>query len=139
MSTNASALPPRFSTKRYNRLLADQPVQPIRTDQQNEEYIERLETLYGKGKLTPEEAEYGDLLLMLISAFEKKYDRLPATPLMVLRHLMDQNGLKRSDLADVFGKSTGLLSEIMQGKRGLSKTHIERLSHKFQVSPAVFF
>ncbi len=33
----------------------------------------------------------------------------------------------------------GIVSEVLNGKRNLTKAHIERLSVRFGVSPAVFF
>jgi HTH-type transcriptional regulator / antitoxin HigA len=41
-------------------------------------------------------------------------------------------------LAPIFG-SESILSEILHNKRALNKAHIEKLSERFQVSPAVFF
>jgi HTH-type transcriptional regulator/antitoxin HigA len=55
----------------------------------------------------------------------------------VLRHLMDANGLRQVDLLDVFGTAS-VISEVLKGKRELSKTHIAKLSGRFHVSPAVF-
>ena len=51
---------------------------------------------------------------------------------------MDAHGFKQADLVDVFG-SKGIASEVLNGKRSFSKTHIQRLSEKFHVSPEVFF
>jgi hypothetical protein len=38
----------------------------------------------------------------------------------------------------LFG-SESIVSEVLSGKRELNKNHIERLSKKFKVSPALFF
>jgi HTH-type transcriptional regulator/antitoxin HigA len=56
----------------------------------------------------------------------------------MLRHLMDSNNLRQVDLLDVFGTAS-VASEVLRGKRELSKTHITRLSRRFHVSPALFF
>ena len=56
----------------------------------------------------------------------------------VLRALMDANNLRQKDLVSVFG-SESVVSEVLRGKRRLNKTHLERLSKRFRVSPAVFF
>jgi HTH-type transcriptional regulator / antitoxin HigA len=95
--------------------------------------------LTDRGNLTPEERQYAELLIVLIQKFEERY-RLPVetTPLDAVRFFMDQHDLKQSDMLDVFG-SKGIASEVLGGKRRLSKTHIERLSEKFHVSPATFF
>jgi HTH-type transcriptional regulator/antitoxin HigA len=42
------------------------------------------------------------------------------------------------DLLDVFGTAS-VVSEVLSGKRELSKAHIVKLSDRFHVSPALFF
>jgi HTH-type transcriptional regulator/antitoxin HigA len=56
----------------------------------------------------------------------------------MLRFLMDQHELRQSDLAEEIG-TQGVVSEILSGKRDLNRGHIESLSKRFSVSPAVFF
>jgi Predicted transcription regulator containing HTH domain len=51
---------------------------------------------------------------------------------------MAANGLKQSDMVDIFG-TRSVASEVLSGKRDLSKTHIQKLSQRFNVSPEVFF
>jgi HTH-type transcriptional regulator/antitoxin HigA len=56
----------------------------------------------------------------------------------ILRHLMDSTGLRQVDLLDVFGTAS-VISEVLSGKRELSKAHIAKLSERFQHSPSLFF
>jgi HTH-type transcriptional regulator / antitoxin HigA len=62
---------------------------------------------------------------------------LKMTPLEVLKYLMEQNDLSTTDLGYAVG-SRGLASEILNGKRGLSKLIIQKLSVKFSVDPGLF-
>jgi HTH-type transcriptional regulator/antitoxin HigA len=79
------------------------------------------------------------LLLLLVEDFERNSDPIPdAGPMDVLRHLMEAHGLRQRDLTDVFGTES-IVSEVLHGKRELTKEHIRRLSARFSVSPAVFF
>ena len=55
----------------------------------------------------------------------------------MLRHLMDARGLKQSDLTEVFG-SKGVASEVLNGKRGISKAQAKRLAEFFGVSAELF-
>jgi len=74
----------------------------------------------------------------LIEAYEEDQHAIPdASPVEVLRALMDANGLRQKDLAPIFG-SESIVSEVLNKKRELNKTHIERLSKRFGVSPAAF-
>jgi HTH-type transcriptional regulator/antitoxin HigA len=56
----------------------------------------------------------------------------------VLRFLLDRHGLKQRDLAVELGGES-VVSEVLSGKRRLNAAHIEELSKRFHVSPAVFF
>lgn len=56
----------------------------------------------------------------------------------ILRFLMDQHGLGVADLPEIGSKS--LVSRILNRKgRDLTRRHIDALSRRFGVSPALFF
>jgi HTH-type transcriptional regulator/antitoxin HigA len=125
--------------KAYRKLLSKVLPRVIRTDEENERYLAQLEALHERPVLTPEEERIAELLTLLIEAYEEKtYKLRPASPIDVVRHLMESNGLKQSDLIDVFG-SASVVSEVLKKKRQLSKAHIHKLSRRFHVSPEVFF
>jgi HTH-type transcriptional regulator/antitoxin HigA len=112
---------------------------PITSDRQHEEYLAVLDKLASKRNLTSEEEMYAEVLMTLIEAYEEKHYPIPdPSPVGVLRTLMDANGLRQKDLAPIFG-SESIVSEVLHKKRDLNKTHIEKLSKRFHVSPAVFF
>lgn len=69
--------------------------------------------------------------------FNERIDQ--ASPAVsALRLLMDQHGLGVSDLPEIGSKS--YVSKILnQRDRQLTRQHIEALSRRFQVSPALFF
>jgi HTH-type transcriptional regulator / antitoxin HigA len=124
----------------YNRLLTKVAPKVIRSEKENEAYTRTLYELdQRRGKLTRAGKELAELLTLLIEDFESKRYELPrAKPVEVLRFLMDQHSLKQKDLVDVLG-ARSIVSEVLSGKRKLNKQHIERLSHRFRVSPDVFF
>jgi HTH-type transcriptional regulator/antitoxin HigA len=112
---------------------------PITSERQHEEYLLVLDKLANKERPTAEEEKYAQVLMTLIEAYEEEHDSVPdASPLEVLRALMDANNLRQKDLAPIFG-SESIVSEVLHGKRELNRTHIEKLSKRFGVSPAVFF
>ena len=124
----------------YAALLGKVSPRVVRTEEQNEGYIAALYELERRYKQWSEaERELADLLTLLIEDFEEKNYRLPkASPIEVMRFLMEQHGLKQKDLADVFGAQS-IVSEVLSGKRELNKQQIRRLSERFHVSPEVFF
>ena len=112
---------------------------PITSERQHSEYLSVLEKLASKEKPTKEEEKYAEVLVTLIEAYEETHHSIPdASPVEVLRTLMDANELRQKDLVPIFG-SESIVSEILSKKRSLNKTHIEMLSRQFRISPAVFF
>jgi len=112
---------------------------PISSARQHEEYLAVLERLARKANPTADEEKYGRLLAVLVDAYEQEHYSIPdASPIQVLRTLMEANGLRQKDLASLFG-SESVVSEVLNGNRELNKGQIEKLSKRFQVSPAVFF
>jgi HTH-type transcriptional regulator/antitoxin HigA len=50
---------------------------------------------------------------------------------------MESRGLRQRDLIPVFGSSS-VASDVLNGKRALSKTHIRRLAEFFHVPASLF-
>lgn len=123
----------------YAALLLQFQPEVISDQAQNQIYLRRLEALTSKKSLNRGERKLVELLTLLIEDFERKSDPVhDATPIEVVRHLMEAHDLRQKDLTDVFG-SESIVSEVLRGKRELTKDHIKRLSARFGVSPAVFF
>lgn len=112
---------------------------PITSERQYEDYLAVLDKLASKDRPTKEEEQYAEILITLIEAYEEEHHSIPeAAPVEVLRALMEAHNLRQKDLVPIFG-SEGIVSEILHKKRSLNKNHIEKLSKRFHVSPAVFF
>ena len=59
-----------------------------------------------------------------------------ASPIEVLKFLMEEHGLGQDDLPEIGSQS--LISKILTGERKLTVEHIKYLSKRFGVSPSVF-
>jgi HTH-type transcriptional regulator / antitoxin HigA len=82
-------------------------------------------------------AEVLDYLANQIKAYEDAHVEIPsATPVETLRFLMEQNGYSQTDLADCAPQSR--ISEILNGKREISKHMAKAFAKKFEVSVAAF-
>jgi HTH-type transcriptional regulator / antitoxin HigA len=70
----------------------------------------------------------------LIEAYERiRWPRqAPALP-KLLTYLMDQHGLSRADLIPLLGTASRV-SEVLNGKRGLSMEMVRKLRDRFHVS-----
>ena len=111
----------------------------ITSEQQYDEYAETLLKLDSKGHLNDRERSYAKILLAFIEEWDEKHHPIrDASPTEVLNALLEANNLRQKDLASLLG-SESIVSEILSGKRQLNKNHIEKLSKRFSISPAVFF
>ena len=73
----------------------------------------------------------------LIEDYEAKHHPLPeVTGVQALKFLMEQHGLKQSDLSEI--GSQGVVSEILTGRRELNIRQVRALSERFGVSAATF-
>jgi len=73
----------------------------------------------------------------LIESYESQnYPDIEGDPINALKTLMEEHGLKQSDLPEI--GSQGVVSEIMSGKRQLNVRQIKLLGERFKVSPIVF-
>lgn len=84
-------------------------------------------------------AQYLKAAVPFIESYERgEFAVGRAGPEEVLRFLMEQNGLSQYDLARDLGGQP-VVSEILRGRRRLTRDHIERLGKRFHVSPASFY
>jgi HTH-type transcriptional regulator/antitoxin HigA len=65
------------------------------------------------------------------------YPAKDVAPSEILRFLMNQRGLKQTDLAEELG-SQGVVSEILSGKRELNLRQMRALAGRFAVPVAAF-
>jgi HTH-type transcriptional regulator/antitoxin HigA len=128
-----------INRNKYGRLLAKALPAVIKTEEENERVLAEIERLMDKGeRMIPEELALLELMSQLVEAFEEEaYPIENGAPHEVLQHLMEANDLKQADLLKVFG-SRGHTSDIVNGKRGISKEHAKALGKLFKVSPELF-
>ena len=128
------------------RTLANNPVEMVKqgapriihNDAELKEYTEALFNLTAKSKPTRAEMDTIDLLTLLVTSYESKHRTLPqASPVDVLRFLMDQHHMSQRDLAPEIG-SESLVSRILSGERNLTIPHVHALADRFGVPASVF-
>jgi HTH-type transcriptional regulator / antitoxin HigA len=128
----------RFDNGRYAELLAETLPKRIETEEENERVLEVLAASFNRDDLTAEEEALVGLLTALVEDFEAKHYELPRTaPDRALRLLMEERGVQQRDLLEIFG-SRGHASDVVSGKRGLSKGLAKRLGAYFRVPADLF-
>jgi HTH-type transcriptional regulator / antitoxin HigA len=121
----------------YGDLLAQHQPKAIETEAENEAAILLAESLEHRQR-TPEEDALLELLIILIEKFEETSYPLPNLEAdRMLLHLMESRNMKQEELVGVIG-SRGVVSEIVNGKRSISKAQAKVLGELFHVSPSLF-
>jgi HTH-type transcriptional regulator/antitoxin HigA len=126
--------------KKYGRLLARTLPRPIATEEEYDEMVALASGLMAKGEeaLSPEEGKLLELFSLLIEDYDERHYPLgPGDPVGVLRELMEARSLTQKDLWPLFG-SKGTASDVLNRKRGISKTQAKRLAEFFHVPADLF-
>lgn len=101
----------------------------------------RVEWLDGrKGNLeeSPEESALLETMAILVQAHDDRYHPLPPLPPHeMLGYLMETSGRTTKDLLPIFA-TRGRISEVMNGKRSISKEQAKRLATFFKVTAGLF-
>lgn len=119
--------------------VAVRPYLSIRSEEDYDRAVEQLNQLLDEVGTNEEHPlyEYLDTLGTLIQVYEEShYPISRSSGVEVLRFLMEENGMRQTDLPEV--GSQGVVSEILNGKRELNVRQIRELAKRFHVSPSVF-
>lgn len=130
-------------TEKYKALVERFPLVPIRGDDHLDQAHEVAQLLMMREEpLSFDEREYLEVLLSEIGKYEKKHHDLVVqdlAPNVLLQSLMKDHGLKQVDIQAILGvNSSGVISEIVSGKRELTKEHCVKLGNHFKLTPAAF-
>lgn len=111
----------------------------IKSKTQYKEYsniLEELVTAGAKGKESREEIE---LLTLLIEKWDEEHNTFDEVdPVTLLHSLMEEKNLRAKDLVEILDVSKGLVSDILNYKKGFSKEIIRSLADYFKVSQEAF-
>lgn len=111
----------------------------IKTDTQYYKYCDMLEELIDSNKKTKTIKEEVELLTFLIEKYDAENNTFSEiNPIELLKSLMKEHKLKSIDLANLLGVSAGLISDILNYKKGLSKQTIRVLSNHFKLNQEAF-
>jgi HTH-type transcriptional regulator/antitoxin HigA len=130
----------KLNPQRYARLLSRQLPTVIRTEEENEEMLAAIWELMKKGedKLSAEELALLELMSVLVERFEEEHYQIPdSPPHRILQHLMESRNARQADLVPILG-GRGRVSELVNGKRAISKAQAKALADFFHVSAELF-
>ena len=127
------------AAERWIAFVAEVPVRPIRSDADYDQMVALMNQLLDV--VGDNESHPLATVLALIGDQVEGYDSdhfaIPRSePREVLRYLMDQQGLKQSDLGDVLAQPN--VSAILNGHRSISRDVAKALAQRFNVAVDVF-
>lgn len=127
-----------FDTNVYGNLLAKFVPKVIETEEEYDRALAVAEKLTFAKNRTPEEKALHRLLVTLIEAYESEhYPMDKSLPHEILQHLMEVSDTRQADLVGIIG-SSGVVSEVVNGKRAISEAQAKALSEYYKVSPSLF-
>ncbi|TBR60516.1 transcriptional regulator [Westiellopsis prolifica IICB1] len=127
-----------FDQNAYRNLLAEVTPTAIETEQEYERVLQVVERLTFKKNRTIEEQILHKLLVILVEAYEtQNYPMDESAPHEILQHIMEASETRQVDLVGIIG-SSGVVSEVVNGKRSISKAQAKALGDYFKVSPSLF-
>jgi HTH-type transcriptional regulator/antitoxin HigA len=130
-----------FDREQYASLLSKYQPKVIETEEEYQQALKVVEYFLFKKERSPEELALYDLAIMLVKDYESKIcpmdDWKTQSPTEMLQYLLQTSGKKQTDLVGVIG-SSGVVSEVVNGKRSISKLQAKKLGEMFRVSPSLF-
>ena len=128
-----------FDKTAYSNLLSQYTPQVIETEEEYDRALAIAEKLTFAKNRTLEEKALHKLVVTLIETYEtENYPMEESAPHEILQHLMESSQTRQADLVGVIG-SSGVVSEVVNGKRTISKAQAKALSEYYRVSPSLFF
>lgn len=111
----------------------------IKSKSQYKEYSKMLEELVTAGFKSKEMKDEIELLTLLIEKWDEENNSFAEVdPITLLHTLMEERNLRAKDLVEILGVSKGLVSDVLNYKKSLSKEIIRTLADYFKISQEAF-
>lgn len=111
-------------------------IKPIKTEQDYEKALERLELIFDASP-NSNEGDEAEILSMLIDNYENQHYPIEApNPIEAIKIRMEEMNLKQKDLVGVIGGKSRV-SEILNKKKKLTVDMIRELERTLHISASV--
>jgi len=111
----------------------------IKSRDQYDNYCKILDALIFDDSSGSQKEDEIELLTLLIERYDQENSTFEEVdPVRLLKSLMEDHHLKAKDLVNILGVSKGLVSDILNYKKGLSKEVIRKLSSHFNLGQETF-
>jgi HTH-type transcriptional regulator/antitoxin HigA len=123
----------------YLELVCRVPLRPLRSDEELARAVAMVDGLLDREDLGRDEQDYLDVLSDLVERYEsEEHPVAPVSDADLLRHLMEAKGVSQTEVVQGTDIAASTISEVLAGKRTLSRTHIGKLSRYVHVGPGMF-
>ena len=125
--------------KAYDNLLLEMRPRPIRSQSAYRRALGQVERLMSKPFLSPAESEMVELLSLLIEQYEATDHPTPeCSPAEIVEHLLEARSISKAELARATGIPRSVITNVLAGRRAISKATAVRLARYFGVSLDLF-
>jgi HTH-type transcriptional regulator / antitoxin HigA len=122
----------------YLKLVTAFPLASIKSAEQLQEARKVMDQLLAQGELKSGEEMYLDALSDLVATYEDEHYAIgPASDAEMLRHLMEAKGVTQSQLSRDTTVPKSTISEILAGKKHLSRQMIRKFADYFLVDASL--
>jgi HTH-type transcriptional regulator/antitoxin HigA len=124
----------------YSGLVAMYPPRPLH-DSIDERNVEEIVSETAGHQLSADQEDYLELLsdlLLKYQATQRQPKRTRQSPRERLKYLMAQSEMTPAALAKLLGCSQPLVSQLLSGKREVSKENAKKLASHFRLDAAYF-
>jgi HTH-type transcriptional regulator/antitoxin HigA len=114
-------------------------LRPIRNERELDRATAVINSLLDRRRLSPAEQDYLDVLGDLVERYEDEAHPIAdVSDAAMLEHLIEAKGITQAQVARATGIAQSRISELLSGRRRLTRAQIEKLAAYFHVKPAVF-
>ncbi len=122
----------------YIELIGAFPPRPITCEAELIATQNRINEILDCRKMTQDDRDYLNVLGTLVYDYEQKHEPMPVLKgIKLLKVLMVEDNIQKKDLVDIFSTES-LVVEVLDGKRELMATQIQKLAEFFHLSPTAF-
>jgi HTH-type transcriptional regulator/antitoxin HigA len=125
----------------YLALIRRFRLRPIHSEEELDRATAVMNSLLDREDLDRDEDDYLDVLSDLIARYEEKHHPIRTDDLTeaeMLEHLIEAKGVTQAEAARAASMAESTVSEILSGKRRLTRSQMEKLAAYFHLDPGVF-
>jgi antitoxin component HigA of HigAB toxin-antitoxin module len=129
-----------FERDIYLELIRRFPLKKIKSEEELDDACRMIDEILDADVVAEEAQEYLEVLEELVKEYEKEHHQIPPVPdSYLLAHLIEAKDVTQADVARATGIAGSTISDIVAGRRHLTREQIGKLCRYFSISPDTFW